>query len=179
MRSPAEPTMVRGQGKRERAQQGINDHLAVEFARYRGLICAICLRITRDPCASEDLVQDTFVKALDCSSQYRGGSLPAWLAAIAKNECYTFLRGRSTVRSMRLDPEQADRLASSFLRKTEINDFVSDLPSRQRSCIRMFFIEGLTYAEIAERLPCSVGQVKSWLQNGLRRMRATAQIGTR
>jgi RNA polymerase sigma-70 factor (ECF subfamily) len=48
--------------------------------------------LVRDPVAAEDIVQDAFIRALRAFEGYRGGDARAWLLAIVRNRCMTWLR---------------------------------------------------------------------------------------
>jgi len=57
---------------------------------YRG-----ALRLTRDPAQAEDLVQDTYVRALRYQHSYQEGTnMKAWLFAIMRNLFWDRFKGR-------------------------------------------------------------------------------------
>ncbi len=49
--------------------------------------------MTRNPQDAEDLVQESYVKAFRYFDGFQGGNSQAWLLAIVRNTCLTFLRG--------------------------------------------------------------------------------------
>jgi RNA polymerase sigma-70 factor (ECF subfamily) len=59
------------------------------------------------------------------------------------------------------------RLAQSALRRC-----LGELEDQQRRCVVLAFVDGLTHAEIAERLPAPLGSVKSWVRRGLISLRS-------
>src|ERR687891_2576378 len=76
------------------------DAFAAEVLGYLEPLYATALRLTRNPADAEDLVQDTFVKALRFSDRFTPGTnLKAWLYTILHNTWRNRRRGaaRDTV----------------------------------------------------------------------------------
>jgi RNA polymerase sigma-70 factor, ECF subfamily len=48
---------------------------------------------------------------------------------------------------------------------------LGELESRQRQCVLLAYTEGYTHAELAERLDCPLGTVKSLIRRGLLRLK--------
>jgi len=154
----------------------------------------VALRMTRDACAAEDLVQDAVVKAVRARHQYRPGTnLKAWLLRIVTN---TFINrhrrgglerdvfegpdagpladrwiGAATMRAMR-NPEQ-DALAPII--EAEVQQALAQLPEHFRLAIVLSDVEGLPYKEIAAVMGCPVGTVMSRLH----RARKLLQVALR
>ncbi len=151
-------------------------HLAFLRARAMGM--------TRNKEESEDLVQETLLKALRYFHQYRPGTNPrAWLARILKN---TFIsswrsRGGSNQRVMTALEDAPDLAApdtpsdpvSPFqaLRLREqgaaVETVFQGVPERYRDTLRLHFA-GFSYKEIAERLGVPLGTVMSRLHRARR-----------
>src|SRR4029078_7960728 len=67
--------------------------LGTLFERHHRGVYQYCLQLTRSPAASEDLVQDVFLKLLQKAGSYRGeGSCKAWIFNIARNVTFDYLR---------------------------------------------------------------------------------------
>lgn len=132
----------------------------------------VALRLTGDPSAAEDLVQNAILRALKGWSSFRPGSnARAWLVTILRNQ---FINGW---RSRRRAPQQVD--VEQVPEAPDLNDpdpegrFFSDLiddevlaalealPDDFREVIILGDLEGLPYAEVAEALDIPVGTVKS------------------
>ena len=62
--------------------------------RYRGELQAHCYRVMGSLEDSEDLVQETFLRAWQNRASFRGGSYRAWLYRIASNACFDALKRR-------------------------------------------------------------------------------------
>ena len=143
---------------------------------------AHALRLTRSPADAEDLVQDTFVRALRFYDRFeRGSNLKAWLLRIQFNGFVNKYRrnlkehavseamthepgtestvGRAALRSL-LDPQAT---AMSPMIAGEIQHALQQLPEDHRSVVILADVEELSYKEIAEVLGCPIGTVMSRL----------------
>jgi len=142
----------------------------------------VAVRMTRDPAAAEDLVQDTVIKAIRAWHQYQPGTnLKAWLLRILTNTFINRYRrdglerdvlegpnadplserwiGAASLRAMR-DPER-DALAP--LVEAEVQRALESLPESFRVVLLLSDVEGLAYKEIATVLGCPIGTVMSRL----------------
>lgn len=134
----------------------------------------VALRLTGDPAAAEDLVQDTMLRALRGWRSFRAGSnARAWLVTILRNQ---FINGyRSQKRApqavdMEAIPEPADLKdpdpEGRFFRELvdeEVLAAVDALPADFREVLVLSDMEGLPNADVAEALGIPIGTVKSRL----------------
>lgn len=139
---------------------------------YRG-----ALRLTRDPDRAQDLVQDTYVRALRYQHSYEPGTnMKAWLFAIMRNLFWDrFKGGRPEDLSLdedgdfplyeRLKDETAmpegevlDKLAAK-----EVVAAVEKLPPLHREVVLLVDVEGFSYKEAAEVMGIPIGTVMSRL----------------
>lgn len=143
------------------------------------------LRLTGgDEARSQDLVQDTILKAWRAWDSYESGTnCRAWLMTILRNAFINEYRQRKT----RPDPveyddveerpvwsqlRQEDPAAEFFDRivDDEIVDAIEELPEAFRVTLVLSDLEGMSYEEIAEQLDVPVGTVKSRLYRARRRL---------
>ncbi|KQT93630.1 RNA polymerase subunit sigma-70 [Marmoricola sp. Leaf446] len=129
---------------------------------------------------AEDLTSDTFFRALRAMSTFRwqGKDFGAWLTTIARNlttDHYKAGRTRleqttedmGTLDSATEGPESAV-LAS--LTNEALMAALGELPTEQRDCLVMRFLQGLSIAETAEVLGRSSGAVKQLQLRGVRNL---------
>ena len=164
---------------------------AAEFERdaiqHLGSLLAVATRLTRNPSEAEDLVQDTFVKAMRARHQYTPGTnLRAWLLRIQTNTFINRYRRGGLERSI-LEGPDADPLAdgwvgtatmeamrdpeSQALRpvlEAEIQTALNELPEDFRLAVVLADVEELSYKEIADVMGCPIGTVMSRLHRGRR-----------
>ncbi len=134
--------------------------------------------LTRDETEAEDLVQETYLRAVGAFGQLVPNSnLKSWLFVIMRNAWLNQVRHtRSGPRFIELDNEQEDlarwpdQLARDpyvvYLRKLErqeIKEAIERLPDIYREIVVLRDIEGFSYQEIATLLGCPAGTVMSRL----------------
>jgi RNA polymerase sigma factor (sigma-70 family) len=153
-----------------RFRDGDPDAVRAVYRTYGNLVFATARRILTDRGLCEEATQQTFLKAWRAASSIDPErDLAPWLATIAKRVSIDIYR-RETQRSARpLESVPADdpALISPALAIENVSDVwevrraVSLLPDDEREVIRAQHFEGLTHAQIADRLGISVGTVKS------------------
>jgi RNA polymerase sigma-70 factor (ECF subfamily) len=161
---------------------GNADAFAVVFKRYHRLVHVTALNIVRDAGEAEDLTQTVFLEIYKRLGQFdpAKGTLKVWLLQFAycmsmHRRNYLFVRKfhkqvelgeadecASHWSPSRLQPQEATRLTAEAL---------SILPDAQRTTIEMFFFEGLTLREIAERRQETFFNVRHHYYRGLERLR--------
>ena len=144
---------------------------------YSGLVYSVALRILGDTGAAEDVLQEIFMQlwrspqAFDSSR----GRLPAWLAVIARNRAIDSLRRRRPEADwsdvvLSIEPDLSGE-AERRRAMEKVRDVLNGMPAPQRSALEMAFFEGLTHAEIAEKVGDPLGTVKTRIRTGLLALR--------
>lgn len=156
-----------------------------EFARlvdaYSTPIYRLALRMLGDQQDAEDVLQTTFVKALQHLSEFEGrSSLSTWLYRIAANEALMLLRRKRPALSLDEEPEDDEggsllplqladwsSLPESDLLDAEarklLDQAVQKLPARLRVVFLMRDVEGLSIRETSEALRLTETAVKTRL----------------
>jgi len=131
--------------------------------------------LSRDREEAEDLVQETYAKALRGFSSFEPGTnFRAWMYRILRN---TFLTSRSglkaTTQTVALEEEDGPELAITsetpetiFLERANqqlVQEAISDLPVHFREILLLCEVEEMSYQEIAETLVIPQGTVMSRL----------------
>jgi RNA polymerase sigma-70 factor (ECF subfamily) len=130
-------------------------------------------RLTGNEADADELVQETYARALAGARSFTGGNLKAWLFKIMRN---TFIdlhhRGRPRPVLGELDvldgdaaapaPDDGDPAPLRRLVASEIEAALASLSDDARTIVLLDH-EGLTETEVAEVLGCPVGTVKSRL----------------
>jgi RNA polymerase sigma-70 factor (ECF subfamily) len=167
---------------------GNTDAFAVIFKRYHRLIHVTALNILRDAGEAEDLTQTVFLEIYRRLGQFdpARGTLKVWLLQYAYSRSmhrrnYLFVRQfhkqvefseaeekDSLWSPARLQFQETARLTSEVL---------SGLPQAQRQTLEMFFFEGLTLKEIAQRTNESFSNVRHHYYRGLERLRFYMENG--
>ncbi|HKS21948.1 MAG TPA: sigma-70 family RNA polymerase sigma factor [Thermoanaerobaculia bacterium] len=139
--------------------------------------------LTGEAHEAEDLVQETYLKALRGFGSFRDGTnFRAWMFRILRN---TFLTSRSGLRAMEpLDDDAAEEIAEEGTPETHfvnrangeaLRRAIEALPLPFREVLLLSDVENMRYKEIGEALGIPVGTVTSRLMRARRRVRAALE----
>ncbi len=137
--------------------------------------------LTQERSAAEDLVQETYMKALrGFSSFQQGTNFRAWMYKILRNSFLTTQAGLKASVSLDDDddnpaePAAAGTPESALLARTEqerIQNALEKLPTKFREIILLCDLEEMSYQEISETLAIPMGTVMSRLSRARKAMR--------
>lgn len=159
------------------------EHLPELVAGHQDSLFAFLYRMCGDADLAEELMQETFVRALRAAGRYRPDArLTTWLFQIAANLLKD--RWRQHARrgaSLPLDdvaleaPDSTEALALEAVRSDAVRQALLKIPADQRSVLVLRYYHDLKYEEIAEVLMVPVGTVRSRIHNGLTRLKRELQ----
>ena len=139
--------------------------------------------LAQDREEAEDLVQETYAKALKGFSSFQPGTnFRAWMYRILRN---TFLNSRTGLKAtatVPLDPEEgdatlpmtADTPESLLLQRADgqlVQDALERIPVHHREVLLLCEVEEMSYQEISATLAIPMGTVMSRLSRARRAMR--------
>ncbi len=158
----------------ELALAGRGDSFALLYERYYSRAYRLAYAMTGQREAAEDLAQEMFIRAWQKISQFRGeSSFSTWFYRLAVN-CSLNYRKRGRRRQFE-DSDQIEsipqtgavrQVEAKILQRqiqAEVHRALLSLKPRLRVIVVLKDIEGLSYAEIAERVNCSAGTIASRL----------------
>lgn len=141
--------------------------------------------LTQDPSEAEDLVQETYAKALRGFSSFQAGTnFRAWMYRILRN---TFLSSRTGLKpTVTLDEEDGESVAApdnttpeslliAAANRQTIQQALGDLPVHSREILLLCDVEEMSYKEIAETLMIPAGTVMSRLSRARKALRDSLQ----
>jgi RNA polymerase sigma-70 factor (ECF subfamily) len=167
----------------DRIARGDHDGLAELYDRHGRLVFSLALRIVRDQGEAEDLVQEVFSQVWQQASRYSEsrGNVIAWMLTLTRSRAIDRLRRRSArpyhsgdgpaVTEIADTAPPVDEQLAWAGRAVQIRGALDALPLLQRMAIELAFYEGLTHAEVAERLELPLGTVKTRIRQGLLKLR--------
>ncbi len=138
--------------------------------------------LARDTAEAEDLLQETFVQAMQSAGQYDPEQpvLP-WLLGILTNQWRYRRRqaGRTLdgTRMQRPAPEQPDAAAQRRELSTVVLDAIRSLPQTYREVVESHLVGERRAADVARRLDRPAGTVRMQLMRGLERLRLALPAG--
>ncbi len=172
----------------ERLARGDRDALAELYDRYARRLYSLAIRILRESAEAEDVVQEVFSQAWGQAGRYdqARGSVAAWLATMTRSRAIDRVRARSARPDAHVDAADiAPRVAdpdpgqeAAVLGAEQVDRLrraLDALPFLQRAAIELAYYEGLSQADIAERLEQPLGTIKTRIRLGLLKLREALQ----
>jgi RNA polymerase sigma-70 factor, ECF subfamily len=119
----------------------------------------------KDKEATEDLVQDCFLKLWQNRANIDNNKIKSWLFATAHNAMINYIKLES--RKISLDESHARSMVAISKGDFDIKDLLerslNELPPLQKSIVLLRDFEGYNYAEIGDILQLNESQVKVYL----------------
>ncbi|MCZ7648485.1 MAG: RNA polymerase sigma factor [Planctomycetota bacterium] len=159
--------------------------------KYKSLVTTFCFSRINQRELSEDLAQETFVRAFVALHNLKKPSaFSAWILSIAHNVCIDHLRNKSRTVSLEVHSEKdsqgeiilenrKDRSVVDSVVQSEIRDLtleaIDKLGEEYRATLLLRHVQGLSCEEIAETLGVSLGTVTSRLSRAHRVLRERLQ----
>lgn len=178
--SPAGHEPLRGRGRLDDgAARAWTEQLYTSYARTVG---GLCRALLRDRGEAEDATQQVFLSA---HRALLNGSSPrepaAWLATIARNECWARVqaRRREPLSTAEFDAAtgRPDPLTEAIRRAdlTALWAAIEELPHQQREALLLREFGGLSYDELAAALTVTTPAIEALLFRARRSLRARLQ----
>lgn len=137
------------------------DDIESFYRNHSRAVFAFLLSLSRDRSLSEDLTQDTFVKATRSLSGFRGGNPRAWLFTIARSVLIDHARRRRPEPTEHVD--QTTVTDPDVAERHMIDAVLSRLTDRQRMALLLVDHAGMSYAEMADVVGVSADAAKALL----------------
>jgi RNA polymerase sigma-70 factor (ECF subfamily) len=163
------------------AQRGDHEAFATLVTRHQRYVYNLAYRLLRNMDEAADLTQEAFLRAWRGLSGFRGDSkFTTWLYRIVTNLCYNRLPGlqrqiaEADVDSAHALAQPADQTPPAAIERREqrawLHRQIAALPKKYQLVITLFYLQELSYREIAQVLDVPLGTVKTHLH------RARAQL---
>jgi len=177
----AEPSQIADDDLLQAVARGDESALTALYDRYRLILFGLILRILHDRQEAEDVLQEAFLQVWRRANDFdrsRGRTF-TWLVTIARSRALDRLRMLGS-RSRLIDPDnetvshEVVDPAQDMARSEEgaiVRRALGELPDEQRQTLLLAYFEGLTQAEIAQRLGDPLGTVKTRMRSGLSKLR--------
>jgi len=157
------------------------------YERHSRIVYSLVLRILRQGTTAEEVVQDVFLQLWRNSAHYDlSRPFVPWLLTLARNRALDHLRLKSERQRRREEQtEEFPQIATAApeyekaldekRRAEQVRALIGSLPAAQKKAIELAYFEGLSHSEIAASLQEPLGTVKSWIRNGLLRLKEGLQ----
>lgn len=143
------------------------------FYKYKGFVENLLYQYLNDMDEARDLTNIVFLKVYDKLSQFTYyESFGGWLRMLSKNTAIDYLRTISDKVSVSADdrnknlqiPDDSGDSETSFINKLTYDyliEMIDTLPPSYRESCRLFYVENMTVAQIADALQVPQGTIKS------------------
>jgi len=151
------------------------------YRRTSAKLFGIALRLLGDSGEAQDVLQESYLQVWRSAAGFdpARASAVTWLAVIARNKAIDRLRQRKPGSSADLAEAEAiaDDSPSAFDRASGSDEAarlaacLERLDERARALIRAAFLDGRSYAQLANSEAVPLGTMKSWIRRGLLSLR--------
>jgi len=163
----------------ERIKKGDEKAFEILFHKYYGHLCLFATRIINDDAASEEIVQDFFVKLWEKREQlFIETSINNYFFRSVKNLCLNFIQHNKT--KLRYAQIVISEVETQFTDDynfpepdltVKIEESINSLPEKRREIFRLSRQEGLKYHEIAQKLNISIKTVETHMSLAIKSLR--------
>jgi len=168
----------------ELVAQGDLDAFRLLMERWEGAAKRYAYRVFGDYQAAEDAAQETFVRLYKAAGRYQPtAKFSTYFYTVLGNLCRDRLRaakrraahGEVTHDAFVLDELVSgtrDPLAHAVAHEDRqlVRRVVAELPEKLMRAVSLREFEGLTYQEIADVMGANLGEVKTWIHRGRKRL---------
>jgi RNA polymerase sigma-70 factor, ECF subfamily len=168
----------------ERAKQGDAEAFESLYHLHKRRVYSLCLRMTANTAAAEDLTQEAFLQLFRKIATFRGESaFSTWLHRMAVNVVLMQLRKKGlplvpledTVETEeethKKEPGADDARLAGSIDRLQLQHAIEDLPPGYRAVFLLHDVEGYEHNEIARMVGCSIGNSKSQLHKARMKLR--------
>lgn len=164
----------------ERARQGERLALTMLTNKHRARVYTLINRMINDPSRAEELALEAFIRAFKNLKNFRGDAkFSSWLYRIAVNTALAE-RAKKRLDLVSLDSiqylpadqsAQPDHVYQGLFCSKVVDEALNQLPTHYAMALRLFYLRGVGYVEIAELMRIPIGTVKTYLHRGKRALR--------
>ena len=181
--APSSDGRLADQAALTRMARGDHGALAELYDRNARMVFSLALRILQNRADAEDVVQDVFAQVWSQAGRYdtARGAVAAWMLMMARSRAIDRLRSRasrpetaSEARVVEEMPDETARQDLQLLSAEQVENLqraLNELPAAQREALELAYYEGLTHAEIADRLSEPLGTVKTRIRQAVIKLR--------
>jgi RNA polymerase sigma-70 factor, ECF subfamily len=168
----------------ERAKQGDAEAFETLYHLHKRRVYSLCLRMTANTAAAEDLTQEAFLQLFRKIGTFRGESaFSTWLHRMAVNVVLMQLRKKglpvvpleetieTEEESHKKEPGADDVRLAGSIDRLQLQNAIEDLPPGYRVVFLLHDVQGYEHNEIARMVGCSIGNSKSQLHKARMKLR--------
>jgi len=161
---------------------GEGRYVAMLYERYTELTVSLAMSYLKDKTIAEDAAMDCFERLMVDLKDTEVENFGGWYYSVVRNYLLKMKRRRQKhFNNVQVDSAfdlgSEDRQMEQLFNggdqqiKNLVDDIIQNLKPEQQVCVRLFYLEGLSYRAIAEKENLSEKKVKSHIQNGKRKLK--------
>lgn len=175
----------------ERVLTGDKGALTALYDMYERLVYSFAYRCSGDASASEEIVQDVFVKIWKTTARYQPGQgkVSTWILSITRNAAIDYHRRTKRHQTGTVQGDESlvyisdpapgpGDVAETAHTRLIIKHAMASLSTEQREIVEAMYFQGQTQQEIAHRLGIPPGTVKSRARLAMVKLRSQLQSET-
>ena len=151
------------------------------FRRHQHMILGTCIKYLKHKEEAKDASMDIFEELLVKLLRHDVSNFKSWLYSLTSNHCRMKIRKRKGIVEEEFSPEKNEtyfmetpdyeHLDSEAQSEVDLlHHALSQLKEHQATCVRLFYLEELSYKEVAVKTGFELKKVKSYIQNGKRNL---------
>lgn len=150
------------------------------FNRYYHMVYGVGLKYLKNSAEAEDMTMMVFESLFEKLLKNDVRNFKSWLYRLTCNECLMKLRKGSKTSSTEIETleykleSNSEELDEKIIKEKQLlnlEESIESLKEEQKICIKLFYLEELSYTEIADKTEYTLKQVKSFIQNGKRNLK--------
>lgn len=140
----------------------------------------VCLRVLNNRAEAEDTLQEVFERVWHKAGLFSqtGNSPMTWLITLARNAAIDRLRARKRVT---VNVDEANELfdnapspeeeTEASIEKIRLQKCLEELETKRADAVRMAYLEGYSYKDLALRYDIPLNTVRTWLRRSLLKLK--------
>ncbi|WP_342085863.1 RNA polymerase sigma factor [Dyadobacter sp. OTU695] len=155
--------------------------LGALYEPYMDMVFGVCFQYLRSEEESKDAVMQIFEKLVVDLRQHEVANFKSWLHSVSRNYCLMKLRAsrvaagdepvKDRENEWQVETTHDDGAFEIQERLDSLDECLQKLVSQQRISIELFYLQNKCYRDIAWETGYEVGKVKSYIQNGKRKLK--------
>ncbi|WP_108670729.1 RNA polymerase sigma factor [Peribacillus acanthi] len=151
------------------------------YVRYEKMLKGIVRSIIHDPFLTEDIVQDTFIKAYQkMETLTHSDKMGAWLSMIARRTAIDYLRKEKKTEAYFVEdfyeytasPQPSiDQIVENSDLLEKMYDCVNEWDASKRQVFLLKALHGMKDEDISDHMHIKLGTVKTWIHRSRRLLR--------
>lgn len=159
-------------------ETGDQKWLGLLFTPYMELLYGVSLKYLKDTTKAQDAVMDVYEQVSKKLKTHKVDSFRPWLYVVAKNHCFDKLRKAS--RKLEKEKAAQDMYSTTVFHPDNVSKeallvkmetCLEKLNKEQKNCVEAFYYKSLSYDLIAKEYGLSWNSVRSYIQNGRRKLK--------